>query len=60
MELGSVIVTTGVSVGFFRLVNVGASKLPAPESACRNKWKWRNICASFVHSVITAVWAVLW
>ncbi|XP_075994792.1 TLC domain-containing protein 2 [Genypterus blacodes] len=58
MDLSSVIVTTGVSVGFFRLVNAGANTLPAPESACRNKWKWSNICASFVHSLITAVWAV--
>ncbi|XP_047450806.1 TLC domain-containing protein 2 [Mugil cephalus] len=59
MELGSVILTTGCSVGFFRLVNTGVSKLPMPESACRNAWKWRNISTSFVHSFITAIWAVL-
>lgn len=53
------ILTTGGSVGFFRLVNFGASKLPIPESACRNAWKWRNIFTSLVHSSITAIWAVL-
>lgn len=60
MELSSVILTTGSSVGFFRLVNAGVNKLPMPESACRNAWKWRNISTSFVHSFITAIWAVLW
>lgn len=59
MELSSVILTTGGSVGFFKLVNLGVSKLPMPESACRNEWKWRNISTSVVHSLITAVWAVL-
>lgn len=59
MELSSVILTTGGSFGFFRLVNSGVSKLPMPESACRNAWKWRNISTSFVHSLITATWAVL-
>lgn len=60
MELSSVVLTTGCSVGFFRLVNYVVSKVPMPESAGRNAWKWRNISASFVHSSITAVWAVLW
>lgn len=60
MELSSVILTTGSSVGFFRLVNAGVGKLSMPDSACRNAWKWRNICTSFVHSFITAIWAVLW
>lgn len=59
MELSSVILTTGGSVGFFKLVNLGVSKVPIPESACRNEWKWRNISTSVVHSLITAVWAVL-
>ncbi|XP_031716994.1 TLC domain-containing protein 2 [Anarrhichthys ocellatus] len=58
MELSSVILTTGSSVGFFRLVNTGFRKLPMPESACRNAWKWRNISTSIVHSFITAIWAV--
>ncbi|KAL0973148.1 hypothetical protein UPYG_G00199600 [Umbra pygmaea] len=59
MEFNSVILTTSCSVGFFKLVNCGVSKLPTPESACRNSWKWRNICTSFIHSVITGIWAVL-
>ncbi|KAG8002047.1 TLC domain-containing protein 2 [Nibea albiflora] len=59
MELSSVILTTGSSVVFFRLINAGVSKLPMPESACRNAGKWRNISTSFVHSFITAIWAVL-
>ncbi|XP_004543851.1 TLC domain-containing protein 2 [Maylandia zebra] len=59
MELGSVILTIGGSVGFFKFVNSGVGKLPAPESACRNVWKWRNISTSCVHSMITATWAVL-
>lgn len=59
MELSSVILTTGGSVAFFRLVNAGVSFLPIPESAHRNAWKWRNIATSFVHSFITAIWAVL-
>lgn len=59
MELSSVILTTVSSTGFFRLVNTGVGTLPVPEPACRNTWKWRNICTSFAHSFITAVWAVM-
>lgn len=60
MELNSVLLTAGGSIGFFKLVNCGVSKLPIPETACRNAWKWRNICTSFTHSLITGIWAVLW
>ncbi|XP_060928880.1 TLC domain-containing protein 2 [Limanda limanda] len=59
MDLGSVLITTGGSAVFFRLVNSGVSTLPMPESAVRNAWKWRNISTSGVHSFITAIWAVL-
>ncbi|MCI4385862.1 hypothetical protein PGIGA_G00055510 [Pangasianodon gigas] len=59
MELQSVLLTTGASVGFFRLVNRGLGKLYVPETAQRNIWKWRNISTSFVHSLITGIWAVL-
>ncbi|KAK7882099.1 hypothetical protein WMY93_028273 [Mugilogobius chulae] len=41
------------------MVNAGIGKLPIPESARRNAWKWRNIATSFVHSFVTAIWAVL-
>ncbi|XP_043976453.1 TLC domain-containing protein 2 [Gambusia affinis] len=59
MELSSVILTTGSSVALFKLVNAGIGRLHIPESASRNVWKWRNIATSFVHSFITAIWAVL-
>ncbi|XP_008423831.1 TLC domain-containing protein 2 [Poecilia reticulata] len=59
MELSSVILTTGSSVAMFKLVNAGIGRLHIPESASRNLWKWRNISTSFVHSCITAIWAVL-
>ncbi|XP_032401881.1 TLC domain-containing protein 2 [Xiphophorus hellerii] len=59
MELSSVILTTGSSVALFKLVNAGIGRLHIPESASRNVWKWRNISTSFVHSFITAIWAVL-
>ncbi|XP_056613550.1 TLC domain-containing protein 2 [Triplophysa dalaica] len=59
MELNSVILTTGASVGFFKFVNYGIGKLPVPETAKRNSWKWKNISTSFVHSLITGVWSVL-
>ncbi|XP_050984558.1 TLC domain-containing protein 2 [Labeo rohita] len=59
MELNSVILTTGSSVGFFKLVSYGIGKLPIPETAQRNSWKWKNISTSFVHSLLTGVWSVL-
>ncbi|XP_035288900.1 TLC domain-containing protein 2-like [Anguilla rostrata] len=59
MELHSVILTTGCSVGFFKLANSGMKRLPMPDAARRNAWKWRNIATSFVHSLITGIWAVL-
>ncbi|KAK3531709.1 hypothetical protein QTP70_025937 [Hemibagrus guttatus] len=59
MELHSVLLTTGASVGFFNLVNRGLGQLYVPETAQRNIWKWRNIATSFVHSLITGIWAVL-
>uniref|UniRef100_A0A4W5LBC7 Uncharacterized protein n=1 Tax=Hucho hucho TaxID=62062 RepID=A0A4W5LBC7_9TELE len=59
MELNSVLLTAGGSIGFFKLVNCGVRKLPIPVSACRNAWKWRNICTSFTHSLMTGIWAVL-
>ncbi|KAF7700039.1 TLC domain-containing protein 2 [Silurus meridionalis] len=59
MELHSVLLTTGASVGFFSLVNRGFEQLYIPETAQRNIWKWRNISTSFVHSLITGIWSVL-
>ncbi|KAG7470580.1 hypothetical protein MATL_G00115460 [Megalops atlanticus] len=59
MDLNYVVLTVGCSVGFFKLVNSGLNRLPVPESARRNVWKWRNISTSFVHSLITGIWSVL-
>ncbi|XP_034557282.1 TLC domain-containing protein 2 [Notolabrus celidotus] len=59
MELSSVVLTTGGAAGLFKLVNVGIGRLPMPESARRNAWKWRNTATSFVHSLITAIWGLL-
>ncbi|XP_030634485.1 TLC domain-containing protein 2 [Chanos chanos] len=59
MEFNSVILTVGCSTAFFKLVNCGFNHLPIAETARRNVWKWRNISTSFVHSLITGVWAVL-
>ncbi|XP_018586038.1 TLC domain-containing protein 2-like [Scleropages formosus] len=59
MDSNAVIMTAGASVGFFKLVNTALKRLPVPESACRNPWKWRNISTSLVHSLITGFWAVL-
>ncbi|XP_007894819.2 TLC domain-containing protein 2 [Callorhinchus milii] len=46
-------------VGFNLLNRAVEHHLPVPESATRNRWKWRNICTSLAHSVVTGIWAVL-
>ncbi|XP_072557390.1 TLC domain-containing protein 2 [Paramormyrops kingsleyae] len=60
MEPSSVIIPTiGGSALLFKLINSSLDRLPAPGLACRNTWKWRNITTSFVHSLLTGVWAIL-
>ncbi|XP_038669537.1 TLC domain-containing protein 2 [Scyliorhinus canicula] len=59
MEWNPGALIVGVSFGGFKLINRGLGYLPAPESALRNTWKWRNICTSMLHSVVTGIWAVL-
>ncbi|XP_078278225.1 TLC domain-containing protein 2 isoform X2 [Rhinoraja longicauda] len=59
MEGNPALLVVGVSVGAFKLINGAAGLLPMPEPALRNTWKWRNICTSLVHSVVTAAWALL-
>ncbi|KAJ8377568.1 hypothetical protein AAFF_G00255860 [Aldrovandia affinis] len=59
MDLNSVILTTGCSAGFFKLVNSALKRLPTPHAARGSAWKWRNTSTSFVHSLITAIWSVL-
>ncbi|XP_061775166.1 TLC domain-containing protein 2 [Nerophis ophidion] len=58
MELSSALLTTAGAYGFFRLVNTGVGRLPVPDSARKNATKWRNISTSFVHSLVTAIWAL--
>ncbi|KAM9320640.1 TLC domain-containing protein 2 [Gastrophryne carolinensis] len=58
MEPGFLI--TGASFVAFRLLNGRLRKLiPAPDSALRNPWKWRNVSTSLVHSLLTGTWALL-
>ncbi|XP_077336688.1 TLC domain-containing protein 2 [Lithobates pipiens] len=58
MEPGLLI--TGASFFSFRLLNRRLGTLiPAPGSALRNPWKWRNIWTSFTHSLLTGIWALL-
>ncbi|XP_069801599.1 TLC domain-containing protein 2 [Dendropsophus ebraccatus] len=54
------VLVTAASFLSFRLLNGRLeSLLPAPSSALRNPWKWRNIWTSFVHSLLTGTWALL-
>lgn len=50
----------GGSLAAFRLANAGLEILvPPPPSAQRNRWKWRNIWTSFVHSLLSGSAALL-
>ncbi|XP_040277748.1 TLC domain-containing protein 2 [Bufo bufo] len=54
------VLVTGASFSCFRLLNGRLESLiPAPSSALRNPWKWRNIWTSLVHSLLTGIWALL-
>ncbi|XP_053313091.1 TLC domain-containing protein 2 [Spea bombifrons] len=54
------VLLTGASFACFRLLNGKLQRLiPAPSSALRNPWKWRNIWTSFIHSLLTGTWALL-
>ncbi|XP_077150584.1 TLC domain-containing protein 2 [Ranitomeya variabilis] len=54
------VLVTGASFLAFRLLNGRLQTLiPAPSSALRNPWKWRNIWTSLVHSLLTGSWALL-
>jgi len=55
------IVLTGFGVATFSLVNFLTGMI-VPESACQTpqqKWKWKNVATSLVHSTITAIWSSL-
>lgn len=52
---------TVIATGFltFSAVNY-LTRFVIPDSACQNpqqSWKWRNVATSFLHSLITGIWA---
>nr|XP_056721187.1 TLC domain-containing protein 2 [Euleptes europaea] len=50
----------GGSLAAFRLLNAGLERLvPPPPPAQRNRWKWRNVWTSFVHSLLSGLGALL-
>ncbi|XP_059829235.1 TLC domain-containing protein 2 [Hypanus sabinus] len=59
MEWNPAILIIGASFGSFKLISRVVGSFPTPESALRNRWKWRNILTSMMHSVVTGIWAVL-
>lgn len=55
------IVLIGVGVAVFTMVN-WLTDIVVPPSACKTaqqRWKWRNVATSLVHSAVTAVWTPL-
>ncbi|XP_024590352.1 TLC domain-containing protein 2 [Neophocaena asiaeorientalis asiaeorientalis] len=53
------LLVTGASFAAFRGLHWGLQLLPTPGSAAQDRWKWRNICVSLVHSLLTGVGALL-
>lgn len=52
------LLVTGASFAAFRGMHWGLQLLPTPRSA-QDLWKWRNICVSLVHSLLTGAGALL-
>lgn len=50
---------TGASFAVFRGLHWVLQHLPTPKAAARNRWKWRNICVSLVHSLLAGTGALL-
>ena len=52
-----------IALGFVTFTTINyLSKFVVPATACQTsqqKWKWRNVATSFIHSLITGVWAIL-
>ncbi|XP_074870094.1 TLC domain-containing protein 2 [Carettochelys insculpta] len=61
MELSpGLLLLLGGSFAAFRLLNRGLERLlPPPRPALRNRWKWRNICTSLAHSLLSGAGALL-
>ncbi|XP_073735392.1 TLC domain-containing protein 2 isoform X1 [Callorhinus ursinus] len=53
------LLVTGASFAAFRGLHWALQLLPAPGSAAHDRWKWRNICVSLLHSLLTGVGALL-
>nr|XP_004667845.2 TLC domain-containing protein 2 [Jaculus jaculus] len=53
------LLVTGASFVAFRGLHWGLQLLPTPESAARDSWKWRNICVSLMHSLLTGAGSLL-
>ena len=53
------LLVTGASFAAFRGLHWGLQLLPTPGSAAQDRWKWRNICVSLVHSLLTGAGALL-
>ena len=50
-----------IAVGFVTFATVNyLTKFVVPAQACQTapqKWKWRNVATSLLHSLITGIWA---
>ncbi|XP_047615046.1 TLC domain-containing protein 2 isoform X2 [Phacochoerus africanus] len=53
------LLVTCASFAAFRGLHWGLQLLPTPGSAAQDRWKWRNICVSLVHSLLTGAGALL-
>ncbi|XP_068945767.1 LOW QUALITY PROTEIN: TLC domain-containing protein 2 [Petaurus breviceps papuanus] len=55
------LVVAAASFAVFRGLHRGLELLPTPRLVeARDRWTWRNICASLVHSLLAGTGAVLW
>ncbi|XP_040857020.1 TLC domain-containing protein 2 [Ochotona curzoniae] len=52
------LLVTGASFAVFRGLHWGLRLLPTPRSA-RDRWKWRNICVSLMHSLLSGAGALV-
>ncbi|XP_020862763.1 TLC domain-containing protein 2 isoform X2 [Phascolarctos cinereus] len=55
------LVVVAASFAAFRGLHQGLKLLPTPRLAdTQDRWTWRNICASLVHSLLAGAGALLW
>ncbi|KAL0597509.1 TLC domain-containing protein 2 [Plecturocebus cupreus] len=53
------LLVTGASFLAFRGLHWGLRLLPTPGPAARDGWRWRNLCVSLVHSLLSGIAALL-